>query len=369
MNILIAPDKFKGSLSAREACDAIAIGIKSKLPQAEILNLPLADGGEGTAEILTFLSKGRVVPVRVNDPLMRGVESWFGLSPNKKIAFIEMAAASGLQLLALHERDCTMTTSYGTGELIVHAMEFGAKEIILGIGGSATNDAGIGMACALGIKALDENGNILEGRGRDLINISSFDFSSKHPSIAETRFRVLTDVANPLYGPHGAAHVYASQKGADADQVKMLDQGLRNFSRIASHTGFNSDFPGAGAAGGLGAGTRFFLNAQIQNGISFISDFTQLEQKIKDADVVITGEGKVDQQTLSGKVVKGVADFCVRSNKKLIVFAGKSELSPDELIQIGIAQLITLAGDGVPESVAITEAARILSEKASKLDL
>ncbi|MGE0587936.1 MAG: glycerate kinase [Cyclobacteriaceae bacterium] len=369
MNILIAPDKFKGSLTAKEVCDAISNGLNSKFPQAEIINLPLADGGEGTAEILTFLSKGRIVPVRVNDPLMRAVESWFGISPDGTIAFIEMATASGLQLLAPQERDCTVTTSYGTGELIIHAMEFGAKEIILGIGGSATNDAGVGMARALGIKALDENGNILDGRGRELINISKFDFSGEHPGISETRFTVLTDVSNPLYGQDGAAYVYAGQKGADEDQIKILDDGLRNFSQVASLTGFNSDFPGAGAAGGLGAGSRFFLDAQIQNGISFISGFTQLEQKIKDADVVITGEGKVDQQTLSGKVVKGVADLCLSYNKKLIVFAGKSELAIDELSKIGVGQLITLSGGGVPESVAIAEANRILSEKTGEIDL
>ncbi|MCB0488667.1 MAG: glycerate kinase [Cyclobacteriaceae bacterium] len=369
MNILIAPDKFKGSLTAKEVCDAISNGLNSKFPQAEIINLPLADGGEGTAEILTFLSKGRIVPVRVNDPLMRTIESWFGISPDGKTAFIEMATASGLQLLAAHERDCTVTTTFGTGEVIIHAMEFGAKEIILGIGGSATNDAGMGMARAMGIKALDENGKILEGRGRDLIDISSFDFSCKHPSISKTRFTVLTDVGNPLHGPDGAAHVYASQKGADEKQIRMLDDGLKNFSLVAARNGFNSDFPGAGAAGGLGAGSRFFLDAKIQNGISFISDFTQLEQKIKDADVVITGEGKVDQQTLSGKVVKGVADFCLKHNKKFIVFAGKSDLSLNELNKIGVHQLITLSGDGISESVAIAEARRILSEKASKVDL
>ncbi len=369
MNVLIAPDKFKGSLSAKEVCDVISRGIKSKFHQTEIIILPLADGGEGTAEILTFLSEGRIVPVRVNDPLMRGIESWFGISPDGKTAFIEMANASGLQLLAMHERDCTVTSTFGTGELIIHAMEFGAKEIILGIGGSATNDAGVGMARALGINSLDETGNILEGSGRDLINISSFDFSSQRSGLSEMQFTVLTDVSNPLYGPDGAAWVYASQKGADGDQIKMLDEGLKNFSLVASRYGFNSDFPGAGAAGGLGAGTSFFLKAQIQNGISFISDFTQLEQKIKDADVVITGEGKIDRQTLSGKVVKGVADFCLRYNKKLIVFAGKSELALDELSKIGVGQLITLSGDGISESVAITEAGRILLEKTGEIDL
>lgn len=365
MKILIAPDKFKGSLTAREVCEIVQSELLKKFPGAEIVSVPLADGGEGTCDLLTQLSDGKKIEVDVHDPLQRKITASYGISGNGNTAFIEMAAASGLQLLQPEERKCTNTSTYGTGQFIAHALEKGVKEIVIGIGGSATNDAGLGMAKALGYRLFSHADEELEGIGSDLIRLQRIDSTHKHPKIKDTQFITLCDVKNPLYGKEGAAYVFAPQKGATDDEIIMLDRGLQNFSAIAGEV----NFPGAGAAGGLGAGTKFFLQAEIFTGIDFLMRYTLLEEMIKETDVVITGEGKLDHQTLSGKVVSGVASLARQYHKKLIIIAGACELDKEQISKMGIAQVITLQDHNTSQSEAIKKAHVFLQKKAAQIQL
>lgn len=366
MNILIAPDKFKGSLTASEVCQVISEEILSIDNNHKIVSLPLADGGEGTAEILTELSEGETITLSVLDPIFRPIEATYGLSKDGTTAFIEMAKASGLQLLAPSERNCMKTSTYGTGELIQNALHHGTRKIIMGIGGSATNDAGMGMARALGINFYDDSKNLLEGRGEDLIKLARVDFENRDPLILDTEFIVLTDVTNPLHGINGAAHVYARQKGASDADITVLDEGLINFEKIARQMECPINFPGAGAAGGLGAGAKFFLNASIRRGMDFIAEFTQLESKIKSADLVITGEGKLDSQSLSGKVVNGVVDLAKKHGKEVVVIAGICELSPSDLKNAGITKVISLSDENTPPHFAMSNSRALLRERVRK---
>lgn len=369
MKIVIAPDKFKGSLTANEFCDIVQAELLNQSPELEIISIPLADGGEGTCDLLIQLSDGSRVEIDVLDPLQRKIRSSYGISGDGNTAFIEMAKASGLQLLKPAERNCTITSTYGTGQLIKAALDEGVTEIVIGIGGSATNDAGLGMAKALGYQLFSHAGDELEGMGTDLTRLSHIDSSKAHPKIRQTKFITLCDVNNPLYGPEGAAFVFAQQKGANDDEIKMLDKGLQNFATIANSMNCSTDFPGAGAAGGLGAGSKLFLNASIQPGIDFLMNYVRLEEKINKADVVITGEGKLDHQTLSGKVVDGVAALARKHQKKLIVITGSSELSKKQTDQMGITQVITLKDHNTSESEAIDKAHDLLRNKVAQIQL
>lgn len=367
MKIIIAPDKFKGSLTANEVCDVVQAALLIKSPDLEVITIPLADGGEGTCDLLTQLSKGREIEIEVLDPLHRKIKSRYGISGDSHTAFIEMAKASGLQLLKSTERNCMATSTYGTGQLIKHALDEGVKEIVMGIGGSATNDAGLGMARALGYQLFSHAGEELKGMGSDLIQLHDIDTSRIHTKISHTKFITLCDVNNSLYGAEGAALVFAQQKGANEDEIKMLDKGLQNFAAIASQMNCRTDFSGAGAAGGLGAGTKLFLGAEIRTGIEYLMHYAQLDKKVKEADVVITGEGKLDNQTLSGKVVDGVASLARKYNKKLIVITGSCELSKKQIDQMGISQLITLKDHNTSESEAIEKAHDLLRIKISRI--
>lgn len=331
MKIVIAPDKFKGSLTGIEFCEAVEKGIREHLPDAEILKLPLADGGDGTVEALKFYTGGEYVNVEVNDPLNQKIQADYLYSEEQKMAFIEMAGASGIRLLPTDELNPLFTSTFGTGELIKDAVLKGANHIILGIGGSATNDAGMGMAKALGFRFRDKKGNELEGKGKDLNQLHSIDSSLVMEDLVHVKFEVACDVDNPLFGPNGAAHVYGPQKGADPEMVEELDRGLQNFNEVVQ-TQYGKDLqsiPGAGAAGGLGAGCVLFLNAGLKSGTSLIKGVAGFDEQTKHADWIITGEGKFDEQTFSGKVIKGVLES--RTNQKLAVFCGISELSAKQL--------------------------------------
>lgn len=362
MLVLIAPDKFKGSLSAREVCDAVARGLKN----IQHIKQPMADGGEGTFELLLDHFKGHRIECKVHDPLMRSISASYGISEDGKIAFIEMASASGLQLLKPEEKNPLLANTFGTGELICNAIKRNVKRIVIGIGGSATNDAGIGMASALGYSFLDGNGSVLIPNGENLSRIKSIDTPKVKPGLKEISFTTLCDVENPLHGKNGAAWVYAKQKGADEDQVRLLDDGLVNFKSVAEPS-FNTslDFPGAGAAGGLGAGCKVFLNSEIKKGADFLIDILNIEQLIRDCDVLITGEGKVDEQTLSGKVVQKLCNAAKRYGKKTIVVCGHSEISHDALAANGIDTLIALTDGNTPVQTAIREAASLLEKRIS----
>jgi glycerate 2-kinase len=368
MTILIAPDKFKGSLSAHEVCEIVSGELRSN-DSFQTIAIPLADGGEGTCELLTTFSGGIMTRIPVRDPLARTIQSEYGTSSNGRIAFLEMATASGLQLLKKDERNPLFTTTLGTGDLIRHALDRGVDQIIMGVGGSATTDGGMGMAESLGVIFYDRLGNKLTSNGQNLARIHSFDSSGVHPRLAQVNFTIFCDVDNPLHGPNGAAFVFSPQKGADEQMVIELDEGLKHYQKILENSTnsvirrISVDFPGAGAGGGLPASLKAFASIKIRRGMDFIAEFTSLEEKIKSADYVITGEGKVDSQTLSGKVVKGVAELAKKHKKPLIVIAGKNELDPEHLAQLGVTEVITLVSDELGEQEAIQRAAQVLKSR------
>ena len=339
MKILVSPDKFKGSLTGTQFCNAVEEGIKSVLPNAEIIKLPLADGGDGTIEILEYHLKGKRIKVRVNDPLFREIEASYLYIDSIKTAFIEMAEASGMYLLKKEEQNCYYTTTLGTGELILNAINKGAKKIILGIGGSATNDCGMGMASALGYKFEDEHGNELPPIGKNLSQVRVINSSSVIGALKSIDFKVACDVTNPLHGKEGAAYVYGPQKGASPIEIKALDAGLKNMSSLFKKQ-FDMDvqnIKGAGAAGGMGAGTSVFLNAELQSGIDLVKDLIDFDKKITNANWIITGEGKLDSQTLSGKTIQGVIVSAKKQGIQVAALCGSVSLSKEEAKNFGIS--------------------------------
>jgi len=372
--IIIAPDKFKGSLTGIEFCNAVERGIKKHLKDVEIVKLPLADGGDGTVEALQFYTGGEFVSLKVNDPLLRKINASYLFSSEQEMAFIEMAEASGIRLLKTEELNPLQTSTYGTGELLSDAIRKGAKHIILGIGGSSTNDAGMGMARALGFRFFDKEVNELDGNGGDLNNLHSIDNSYVLEELIDVKFDVACDVDNPLFGPNGAAHIYSPQKGASPEVVKELDNGLQNFNKVVLNQ-FGKDLqniPGAGAAGGLGAGCVLFLHAELRSGTNLIKDIANFDEQVKDADWIVTGEGKFDEQTFSGKVIQGVLES--RNSQKLAVFCGISELDEKQLKKHAIdflAEMIVQAKDfedSIQNSgIYLERAAEEFAEKFRKL--
>lgn len=364
MNILIAPDKFKGSLTAQQVCDIIKSALTEWNETLTIYCLPLADGGEGSCELLTTYTQGKFTTVGVHDPLGKPIDVVYGVSSDGSTAFMEMASASGLQLLKKEERNPMITTTRGTGELIRHALDNGVTKIFLGIGGSATNDAGTGLAEALGVRFLSTNGNQLKPVGENLRYIHAIDISQLHPRLAAIDLTIFCDVDNPLFGPRGAAHVFAPQKGADGKMVTILDEGLRRYASLLEKTFDRSvNFPGAGAGGGLPASLKVFTNLTVIPGMEFIMQFTGLEEQVQRADIIITGEGKLDRQTLSGKVVNGVAQLARKYNRQLLVVAGTCELTSAELRQLGVSKTITLMQEGISEDYAIQNATTLLKQR------
>ncbi len=341
MKIVLAPDKFKGSLTGTQFCNAVEEGIKQVLPDTEIVKLPLADGGDGTIEILEYHLQGKRVKVTVNDPLFRPVEASYLYMDAIETAFIEMAEASGVALLKPEDRNCFYTTSLGTGDIILDAINKGAKTIVLGIGGSATNDCGIGMATALGYKFEDENGIELSPIGKNLSQIKSINTTRVISNLKSVTFKVACDVTNPLFGENGAAYIYGPQKGASKKEIAFLDKGLQHISRLILEV-FSLDvqnIKGAGAAGGMGAGTKAFLNAELQSGIDLVKDLIGFDEKIKDADWIITGEGKLDAQTLSGKTIQGVIASAKKEDTHVAAFCGSIALSKETAEKFGISYM------------------------------
>ena len=322
--VVVAMDSFKGCLSSTEAEKAAEEGVKQVCPDCEVICFPIADGGEGMLDVLVEATEGAYQKVIASDPLMRLIETGYGVSGDKRIAFIEMAAVNGLPLLSATERNPMLTTTYGTGELILHAIEHGYREFIIGIGGSATNDAGLGMLQALGFRFYDQNGEILGKGGQILDQIVAIDFSSVHPALKDARFTIACDVRNPFSGPEGAAYVFARQKGADGAMIEKLDAGMKRFSRlIHSTTGREiTEDAGAGGAGGLGGAFLAFLNAELKPGIELLLRTLKFDEKIKDADLIITGEGRVDRQSVMGKVPFGILEEANKQGIPVIVVAG-----------------------------------------------
>ncbi|UII77329.1 glycerate kinase [Flagellimonas sp. HMM57] len=338
MKFVLAPDKYKGSLSGLQFCEAVENGLQKVFPHAEILKKPLADGGDGTIEVVKHYLNAVEVKTTVKDPLFRDIASGYLFSKEKEIAFIEMSEASGYKLLSKDELDCMKTTSLGTGQLIANALELGAKEIILGIGGSATNDGGMGMASALGYSFLDKNGEVLEPIGQNLNEVVDIKTDKVLPQLKSLKVKVACDVKNPLYGKDGAAYVYAPQKGASPEEVKKLDEGLQNFAEVI-YKKFGvaiQNMPGAGAAGGMGAGAVVFLNASLISGIDLVLDMATFDKALEDTDWIITGEGQLDDQTLSGKTIAGVLKAAKEKDIPVAALCGSVTLSIDELEVAGL---------------------------------
>lgn len=318
MKVLIAPDSFKESMSAKEVCDTIEKAILYIDNSVEIIKVPMADGGEGTVDTLCSSLNGKIIYKNVEDPLQRIIKAKYAIA--NKTAIIEMASASGLELLSKNEKNPYYTSTYGTGELILDAIKNGAKDIIIGIGGSATNDAGVGMLMALGAKILDKNGNNIKKGAKYLKNIASIDISN----VPKINITVACDVDNILTGPSGASYVFAKQKGATDEMIKILDNNLKHFANIVRNDiGKEIEYiNGSGAAGGLGA-ALLLIGAKLQKGIDIVINTTKLEEKIKNCDLVITGEGCIDSQTKFGKTPYGISKIAKKYNKPIIAFAGK----------------------------------------------
>ena len=338
MKILIAPDSFKGSLTALEVSESIKKGIKNVSEEIKVKLLPMADGGEGTVRSLVDATDGKIVNKEVTGPLGRKVKAFFGLLGDKNTAVIEMASASGLPLVPEGKKDPSKTTTYGTGELIKAALDYNVDEIIIGIGGSATTDAGVGMAQALGVKFLNQDNKEIGFGGRYIDEIANIEMNDLDPRIKDVNIKVACDVDNPLFGPEGAAYIYGPQKGADSKMVKDLDKKLRHFNEdVKKDLGQNvNKIPGAGAAGGLGAGLVAFLKADLKKGIDIILDTVNFDDQLQGVDLVITGEGRLDGQSIFGKTPIGVAKRAKKQNIPVIAIAGSLGKGVEKVLDQGI---------------------------------
>jgi len=360
MNVLIATDKFKGSLSAEEVGEAISRGLRNANPNLTIRFHPMADGGDGSLDILKSHLNLEALEVDTVDPLGRRMRAQY--YKGKGIAFIEVASASGLVLLENHERNPLLTSTYGTGLMIRDAIVKGCHEIYLFLGGSATNDAGMGIAAALGCEFLDEDGTVLAPTGQNLTKVRSI----KKSQLKEIQFTLLCDVTNPMFGYKGAAYVYAPQKGADDEMIKYLDGGLQNFNKVIQQQ-LNRDvnqLEGSGAAGAIGAGMVALFDANLKKGFDTIASLTNLEEAIEGADWVISGEGRLDEQSLQGKVIDGVAKLCRKYNKPLRLIVGKNELNPTALSVIGVDTVLAIM-DEVPDLQSAMQKAVLYLETIS----
>lgn len=354
MKLVIAPDSFKGSIDARELCQSIKSGVLRVFPKAQVTELPLADGGEGTMENLVYASKGTIRPLQVTGPAGRPVKAAYGVLGDARTVVIEMAQASGLPLVGESERNPLTATSYGTGELIRAALDEGYRQFIIGIGGSATNDAGTGMLQALGMAFYDQEGKMLPQGGGYLDQLVRMDYSSFDSRIQESTFLVACDVDNPLCGLNGASAVFGPQKGATPDMVKTLDRCLNHFAEIVrQQCGIEMrHIPGGGAAGGMGAALVAFLGAKLKPGIEVVMEAVEFRKKIEGAYLVITGEGKLDKQTLSGKVIAGVSREASSQFIPVIALCGGLELSGEELDRLDVEAAFSI----VPRPCSLQEA-------------
>lgn len=341
--VVVASDSFKGSVTSMEVADSVETAIHRVFPACEVVKIPVGDGGEGTVETLIAAMNGTTVTATVHDPLMRPIEVSYGILEDGKTAVMEMAAASGLPLIAVDERNPLETTTYGTGEMIKDALMRGCRHFLIGIGGSATNDAGVGMLQALGLQFLDQKGNPVGLGGKVLNLIHSIDMSALLPELKEATFSIACDVNNPFYGEKGAACVFARQKGADDGMIQILDEGLRRFAQVIqqfTHVVVDQ-LPGAGAAGGLGGGFVAFLKAQLKPGIQQVLEAIHFEERIQGADLVITGEGKLDRQTCMGKTPYGVFQVAHQQQIPVIVIGGSVE-EVESLNQQGFLAVLPL---------------------------
>lgn len=370
LRFVIAPDSFKESLSAVQAAQAMQRGILRQFPDAICRLVPLADGGEGTVDALLNACAGQKVSCRVRGPLpQQQVESYFALIDDGKTAVIEMAKANGIHLIPLAQRNPALTSTYGTGEMIRQALDLGVSKIVIGLGGSVTNDAGSGMAQALGVKFLDQAGLEVQPCGDNLKQICEIDLSALDARLATTEMLIASDVNNPLCGEYGASAIFGPQKGATPELVKILDQNLGYFANLVETTlGVNVQHQaGAGAAGGLGFGLLAFARAKIQSGVELLIQQTGLAEKITQADVVLTGEGKIDRQTFMGKTPFGVAQVAKSLNKPVYAFAGMIGEDIEPLLEAGFTQIIGINPPDISVEDAIRNAENNLTDSVENV--
>lgn len=369
MNILIAPDSFKESLSATEVCQFIESGIKKTLFNTNITSIPLSDGGEGFVQSIIDATNGCLIKVKAHDPLMRLIDAEYGILGDKETAIIEMSKVSGLELLSSKEKNPWITTTYGTGELIRDALNKDCKKLIIGIGGSATNDGGAGMIEALGGKLLTTDGKQIGKGGGALQQLATIDLTNLDNRLSECQVIIACDVTNPLLGKNGASFVFAEQKGANSEMIKLLEENLSHYANIIQQEiGKDiSDIPGTGAAGGLGAGLMAFLNAELKPGFDIIRDILNLDNYIKQADLIFTAEGKVDFQTQFGKTPFGVAQVAKKFDKPVICLAGSIGEGAEVLYNKGISSIFSIINKPMLLDEAIANASLLLEETAERV--
>ena len=369
MKIVIAPDSFKGSLSALEAAKAIEKGVKKARPDAETVLVPVADGGEGTLDSLVSATDGRKVQVNVKGPLLKTVQAEYGVLGDEKTCVIEMASASGLCLIEPSQLNPFITTTYGTGELIKKALDNGFRKFILAIGGSATNDGGAGMLQALGMKLLDADGQSIRFGGGALRELAQIDASEFDTRIAESEFLIASDVQNPLVGRHGASYVFGPQKGATLEMVEQLDQNLEHYADLVEKlTGIRlHEMPGAGAAGGIGGAFQAFFPSEMNRGIDIVVEYTALKEKLIGAECVFTGEGQIDFQTASGKTPMGVAQEAKKHGIPVFALAGSIGQGIDILYEHGITSVHSIVNGPMALEEAMNRGAELLEQTAEQV--
>lgn len=366
MKIVIAPDSFKESLSAAGVASALARGLRQALPEAEVIECPLGDGGEGTLDAVLAATGGEVREARVTGPLGELVTARWGWLAEQRTAFVEMASASGLELVPRARRDVRVATSHGTGELLRAALDAGAERLVLAIGGSATNDSGAGVLQALGVRLLDGQGQALAPGGAALASLASLDLTDLHPRLAAVEVVIAADVDNPLCGPQGASQIFGPQKGASPEQVRELDAALAHFATVTAATlGRDvSEQPGAGAAGGVGFAALAFLQATFRPGIEVVAELVGLEKALEGADLAVTGEGRLDGQTLRGKTPAGVLRLAQRHGVPVVAVAGSLGEGYDALYQQGLAAAFSLVPGPLSLEEALAQAEGLLERTA-----
>lgn len=361
--IILAPDSFKGTMSSIKICNVMEKAIKAHIPDIDIVKIPVADGGEGTVDCFLEAIGGTKIAMEVKGPFFEKTEAFYGILPDKKTAVSEMAAAAGLPLVE-GKKDPKATTTYGVGQFIADAIEKGCTKVIVGLGGSSTTDGGTGMAAALGVEFFDENGNQFVPVGGTLGKITRINVANLHPGIAKCEIIGMCDVDNPLFGDNGAAYIYGPQKGAEPEDVKFLDNNLKHLSKVIKKQ-LNRDvsmIPGAGAAGGLGAGILAFLNGKLHSGIETVLDTVQFDDLLKGADLVFTGEGKIDGQSLRGKVVVGVAGRAKKSMTPVIAVVGDIGDDITGVYGKGVTAVVSINRVAVPFKIASTRCEKDLSD-------
>lgn len=369
MKIVLAPDSFKESMTASQAVAAMRAGVQAVLPDAECVEMPMADGGEGTVDAVVDALHGRRVEAVVQDALGRPVTATYGHVPLRQLAVIEIAAAAGLERIPVAQRDVLRAGTFGVGELIRSALDRGAEDLLIGLGGSATNDGGAGMLVALGAVLTDAAGNPLEPGGAPLQRLERIDISGLDPRLHDVRVRVASDVTAPLLGPTGASAVFGPQKGASAADVQSLDSALSRLATVTATTLGRAEpqRPGAGAAGGLGFALAEFLGAEIRPGVDEVARTVGLERALLGADWVFTGEGSVDAQTVMGKTPFGVAQLAVKAGARVVIFAGRVTQDASVLFDYGVDRLVAITAEGTPIEQALREGPASLTRAAAQV--